>query len=180
MEMEETRRGIVGRRGSGARRAQRETKSTERRRSPKKIGVTTRAWGCAEFKGSGLWGEGEREDILMHYYHVMYFLPRQIRLAPLGVALQSRHYRPRGRNFRRWNPNRLRTRQSVQDACLHKLDMDRNLGKIPALSYRRSGPRLGAGPRSTALSGPSAGKWSAGVGAWISCPLHPLGLAIEL
>lgn len=61
--MEETRRGIVGGRGSGARRAQRETKSTERRRSPKKIGVATRAWGCAKFKGSALRGEGEREDI---------------------------------------------------------------------------------------------------------------------
>ena len=166
--MEETRSGIVGGRGSGTRRAQRETESTERRRSPKEIGVATRACGCAEFKGSSLRGEGQREDILMHYYHVMYFLPRQIRLAPLGVALQSRHHRPRGRNFRRWIQNRLRTRRSVHDACLKKLDMGKNPVKILALSYSHSGARRGAraGLRSTALNGPFAGKWSAGVGTW--------------
>lgn len=68
----------------------------------------------------------------------------------------------------------------MPDACLHKLDMDRNPGKILALWYRHSGARRVVGPRSTALNDYSVGKWSAGVGAWISRPLHLLVLAIEL
>jgi len=55
----ETERGMVGRGGSGgsgARRIEKETKSTERRRSARKICMSTRAWGCAESKGSSLQG----------------------------------------------------------------------------------------------------------------------------